>query len=716
MRFAKFNITGKIKTLLVIYLTVIAILICLGILFVSLTTKRVNKYNDIADNSTQKLSLLIGIRKNADYVQVATMRHVIDTTMKGMYEEEKLINKEITLTDSNFSKYKNLINSQEESVLFNKVLLAREANVKARNYLIKLDYENGSNITKPLAYLKNVQKYNYENFQSSITTLSDFLTTEAKLQVEKSNLFAQHIKWLLNICLAVVIIVLLILCYLIFLTINRLRLHNKVLAEKDRNYNKQKQMFRSVLAAAPDGIVGINEEGKIIIFNNQAKRMFGYKRSEILGQNLSILIPSDKHSNHVHHIGQYFKNKVERPMGNATMDLFGIRKNGERFPVDISLSSAETEDGTIAIAGIRDITDRKKTERQLKQLADIIENSNAFVGISNMNRTMEYANDAMRKILDIHTDQDLKELKVLDFYSPESVLKIKDEIVPHVFKMGIWVGQNEWISKTGKIIPVIQVIMLHLNDLGEHEYTSTTAIDISDLKSKEKELIKLAADLRSLTNSLLLIREEERKSIAKDIHDELGQNLTISKLDIAWLIKHLDDDKSLLKEKLEHLQAITQSTIDTSRTLYNSLYPQMLDDVGIVGAIRWHSDNYIKTTNIQVKLRTTLKEEPLMEDHSICLTLFRIYQECFTNILRYAKASRVIINMDIIERQVVMSIEDDGIGFEIDKVDTKVHHGLLGMRERAFALNGSLNIKSEIGKGTTTTISIPLPMDVCSEN
>ena len=142
----------------------------------------------------------------------------------------------------------------------------------------------------------------------------------------------------------------------------------------------------------------------------------------------------------------------------------------------------------------------------------------------------------------------------------------------------------------------------------------------------------------------------------------------------------------------------------------------MLDDVGIVGAIRWHSDNYIKTTNIQVKLRTTLKEEPLMEDHSICLTLFRIYQECFTNILRYAKASRVIINMDIIERQVVMSIEDDGIGFEIDKVDTKVHHGLLGMRERAFALNGSLNIKSEIGKGTTTTISIPLPMDVCSEN
>jgi len=716
MKFVKLNITGNVKTLLGIYLTVIGILICLGILFVSITTGSVNKYNNIAENSTRKLSLLIGIRKNADYVQVATMRHVIDTTMKGMYEEEKLINNEIALTDSNFSKYKNLINSREESVLFNKVLSAREANVKARNYLIKLDYENGSDISRPLAYLKNVQKYTYEDFQSSITTLSGYLTSEAKIQLDQSNLFTHHIKWMLNICLTVVIIVLLILGYLLFLTINRLKLHNKVLAEKDRNYNKQKQMFRSVLAAAPDGIVGINDEGKIIIFNNQAKKMFGYKRSEILGQPLSILIPPDKHANHANHIGHYFNNKVERPMGNATMDLFGIRKNGERFPVDISLSSAETEDGVIAIAGIRDITERKKTERQLKQLADIIENSNAFVGISNMNRTMEYANDAMKKILDIHTEKDLNELVVNDFYTPASVIKIKEEIVPHVLKTGKWVGQNEWISKTGKIIPVIQVIMLHLNDMGEHEYTSTTAIDITDLKSKEIELIKLAADLRSLTNSLLLIREEERKAIAKDIHDELGQNLTISKMEIAWLLKHLDDDKSLLIEKLEHLQTITQSTIDTSRTLYNSLYPQMLDEVGIVGAIRWHTSNHIKTTNIQVKIRTTLKEEPLMEDHSICLTLFRIYQECFTNIIRYAKASKVSIYLDIIDGQVVMSIEDDGIGFEIDKVDTKVHHGLLGMRERAFALNGTLNIKSEIGNGTTTTISIPLPAEICSQN
>ena len=142
----------------------------------------------------------------------------------------------------------------------------------------------------------------------------------------------------------------------------------------------------------------------------------------------------------------------------------------------------------------------------------------------------------------------------------------------------------------------------------------------------------------------------------------------------------------------------------------------MLDEVGIIGAIKWHTSNHIKTTNIQVKIRTTLKEEPLMEDHSICLTLFRIYQECFTNIIRYAKASKVSIYLDIIDGQVVMSIEDDGIGFEIDKVDTKVHHGLLGMRERAFALNGTLNIKSEIGNGTTTTISIPLPSEICSQN
>lgn len=716
MKFVKLKITENVRLMLGLYLTLFVILICLGILLINTTRKTISRYNTIAEESTRKLSLLIGIRKHADYIEVAVLRRIISNNAADRIVEDRLITNEKLLTDSNFIKYQQLISNKTELTLFNQLTEKRLKNRDARNKLITITEQNGRDNTRAIDYHNKVQRYTYEDFQNAITTLSDYLNQETRQNITDINSYNNHSKLLLNILLGLVILILFFLGYLIQLTIRRLLIQNKSLQEKDRNYNKQKQLFRSVLAAAPDGIVGINDEGKIIIFNNQAKKMFGYKRSEILGQPLSILIPPDKHANHANHIGHYFNNKVERPMGNAKMDLFGIRKNGERFPVDISLSSAETEDGVIAIAGIRDITERKKTERQLKQLADIIENSNAFVGISNMNRTMEYANDAMKKILDIHTEKNLKELVVNDFYTPDSVIKIKEEIVPHVLKTGKWVGQNEWISKSGKIIPVIQVIMLHLNDLGEHEFTSTTAIDITELKNKETELIKLAADLRSLTNSLLLIREEERKAIAKDIHDELGQNLTISKLDIAWLIKHLDDDKSLLKEKLEHLQTITQSTIDTSRTLYNSLYPQMLDEVGIVGAIRWHTNNYIKTTNIQVKVRTTLKEEPLMEDHSICLTLFRIYQECFTNIIRYAKASKVSIYLDIIDGQVVMSIEDDGIGFEIDKVDTKVHHGLLGMRERPFALHGTLNIKSEIGNGTTTTISIPLPAEICSQN
>ena len=240
---------------------------------------------------------------------------------------------------------------------------------------------------------------------------------------------------------------------------------------------------------------------------------------------------------------------------------------------------------------------------------------------------------------------------------------------------------------------------------GDPEFTSTTAIDISEIKKKEEEL-------RSLTQDLLNAREEERKEIAKELHDELGQNLTAIKLNVAWISNHIDEDKSKLLEKLKTLELDTSETVNTSRRLYNNLYPQMLEEVGVAGAILWLVNSYKATTGIDIEYNTNIsKENEKLITQPVGLALFRIYQECFTNILRYAKPNLVVIDLFIKENYISMTIEDDGVGFVINEVDTKVHHGLLGMRERAFALNGKLTIESVVGKGTKTSVEIPLTMD-----
>jgi len=350
---------------------------------------------------------------------------------------------------------------------------------------------------------------------------------------------------------------------------------------------------------------------------------------------------------------------------------------------------------------------KKIAERKIKQLADIIEYSSTFVAISTPDGKDVYKNNAFKKALAIE-GLDVTQFHFNDFHTPKAK-EIVASVINLVMENGIATFENELISKKGHVIPVLQTIMLHKNDNNEPEFLSTTAIDISDLKKKEEELKKIATDLRSLSNHLITVREEERKIIAKEIHDELGQNLAILKMDAAWISSHLDGDKQKMQEKIQQFNEITDETVKTSRRLYNSLYPQMIDDIGLVGAIKWHANKYYDNNEVKINFNTTLDEIKLPPGNNhVSLVLFRIYQECFTNIMRHANAKRIEISIHINQGFIKLKIQDNGKGFIVNEVDTLIHHGLIGMRERVNALDGTMNIHSELGQGTITSVSIPL--------
>ena len=348
---------------------------------------------------------------------------------------------------------------------------------------------------------------------------------------------------------------------------------------------------------------------------------------------------------------------------------------------------------------------KSKADKRIKLLAEIIDNNQALVAIAKMSdKSLVYLNDAFKETLEIQKDEDISKLTIYDIRAPKLEGFIENTLMPEINKKGRWSGETQIISKSGKLIPLIQTIsVFNDNSTDKPAFLTTTAINISELKEKESEL-------HSLTNHLFTVREDERKNIAKEIHDELGQNLTGLKLGISWLQKHIENDKEKLLLKLDEIESIAADTVTATRSLYNSLYPQMLEEIGLLGAIRWHSKTYLSTNNIEVVIQTNLSEEkPIFaKDSNACLAVYRVYQECSTNILRYAQASKVTIQLNVEDGFLHLQIKDNGIGFEVDKVDTKLHHGLIGMKERIKSLKGTILLESVIGKGTSKTVKVPI--------
>jgi len=354
--------------------------------------------------------------------------------------------------------------------------------------------------------------------------------------------------------------------------------------------------------------------------------------------------------------------------------------------------------------------EKKQADIQIKRLADIIEYSNSIAGILNFNdKKLVYINNAFREMLGIQNEEDITQLSVYDFKNLSGRDYVENNTIPNLIQKQSWVTESEYVGRTGNRFILLQHSMIHYNEQGEPEFISTTGVDITELKNKENELRKYADELKSLSNHLFTIREEERQIIAKEIHEDLGQNLTALRLGLSWLSTHADGDKSSVKQKFEEVKNIASESVATARRLYNSIYPQMLDDVGVVGAIKWHSTSYTHNRNIKVEIETDLEEVSLFPNNpNLSLTLFRLYTECFSNILWHASATSVTIALDIKDGYVNMMVKDNGRGFLVDKVDTLLHHGITSMRERLAAFEGTLKIESEPEKGTAIYIYIPL--------
>ncbi len=234
--------------------------------------------------------------------------------------------------------------------------------------------------------------------------------------------------------------------------------------------------------------------------------------------------------------------------------------------------------------------------------------------------------------------------------------------------------------------------------------------DITLRKQAEELMIESRRQLEIFAKSLQEAREEERILLARELHDNLGQNLTALKIDISRILKKLKDAPSNSHSAQIIVQGqdmilLIDSTIDLVRKISSDLRPHVLDELGINSAIEWQIHEFTKLSGIPCELDVDNKKVLIPPEFSV--GVFRIFQETLTNIIRHANASRVIIRLKKKYSSVVLEVEDNGSGIHDSKINDHKSLGLIGMRERAMLFGGKVVIAGKKGKGTRVTLSIP---------
>jgi signal transduction histidine kinase len=248
-------------------------------------------------------------------------------------------------------------------------------------------------------------------------------------------------------------------------------------------------------------------------------------------------------------------------------------------------------------------------------------------------------------------------------------------------------------------------------EYGEPIAVTVISMDVSNLKKVENALRSYQDKLRALLGRVQGAREEERATIAREIHDEMGGALTGLKIDLSYLAskapKTRDKTKrDLFLKQINNMSRLIEETIGKVRRIATDLRPSILDDFGLLAAIEWQLQDFEKRTGIQCEFISDLENIRLDEKRSTAV--FRIFQESLTNVARHALATKVTVRLYEENDKLILKVEDNGKGISELLIHDKMSFGLLGMRERALFLGGTVNISSEPCQGTTISMEIPL--------
>jgi PAS domain S-box-containing protein len=509
---------------------------------------------------------------------------------------------------------------------------------------------------------------------------------------------------------------------------------------------ESEEKYRGLAERSSDVIFTTDRKGFLTYVSPACEPIFGYKPEEMLGKHFATYVVASE-------IPKAVKRFTEKLRGKKLdiLELESRKKNGSQVFIELS-SSLVMQNGKVAgIQGIvKDVTGRKKAEEQLKKaheeleervkqrtadLAKAVEKlqkeiaerkhaeaslreaevrfrtifENTIVGLyrTTPGGRILLANPALIKMMGCRSFKDLATFNVeKNGYDPATPRSIFKKLMK---KQGRVIGlESVWRRPDGKKLFVSESAFAVKNAKGKILYYEGTAHDITERKEAEAKLMLYQQQLRSLASELSLAEERLRRRIAAELHDHIAQNLAISKIKLESLTDNATPD---LVKSLNEVNGLISQTIGATRSLTFEVSPPVLYELGFEAAVNWLAKQTRQQFGLEVEFADDGKPKPLNPD--IRVLLFQAVRESLVNVVKHAKAQKAKIFICRIQKNVQVTVEDDGVGFDVEAISAvkdpaKGGFGLFNIRERLDQIGGSVIINTRAGKGTRITLTAPV--------
>jgi len=475
-----------------------------------------------------------------------------------------------------------------------------------------------------------------------------------------------------------------------------LELQNEELRRVQQELDAARERYFDLYDMAPVGYITLSEQGLILEANLTFAGLLGVGRGVLVKQPLSRFILREDQDIYYQHRKQLFEN------GEAQIcDLRMVKKDGTRFWAHVAGTAAQDKKGLpVCRTMISDISGRKQAEEALREserfLASTLDGLSSHIAVIDASGEIVLTNKAYREFASQNggdpraVSEGANYIAICDAAQGEGSLEAAPfgEAIRRVLAGSCLSFELEYPCHSpdrkrwfiGRVTPF----------RGDGPRRAVVAHeDITERKKAELAI-------QDLSRHLMTIQEEERQRVARDLHDSVGQTVLAAKLNIEAYLKNKCDG-----ERLGNGLAFLDRASQELRSIYNGLYPSILDDLGFEAAVRWYARHILEANGISVSLDIAL-ESQINPDTAV--NLYRIVQEILSNVLKHSGSDSVRLHVHEKEGMITLTVQDKGIGFDETKPGVD-RFGLVSLRYRAKLLGGECRIDSKADEGTTVTVT-----------
>ncbi|MEO5955145.1 MAG: PAS domain S-box protein, partial [Nitrospiraceae bacterium] len=493
----------------------------------------------------------------------------------------------------------------------------------------------------------------------------------------------------------------------------------------------QRTQREEIIGSTMDAIITMDEEERVVLFNHAAESVFLCQAADAIGQPFDRFIPERFRPAHRSHTRAFAQGQATaRSQGQPAM-LFGLRTNGEEFPCEASISYVQVGGHDLFTVILRDITERKKAEEALKSsqafTRSVLNSLSVHVCVLNENGVILKTNDAWKELARLQEQEVLATGVVGQNYLDlchrttvgststgqaivkglEAVLEGRDPIFSVEYRAQLARGEGEeerWFMMRVTPLKGQRGAVISHTDISQRvRMGQTLEQHVLLLSDKQQEL-------EFLTRKLIEAQEQERRRIARDLHDDFNQRLAALSVELADIERALVAPPAPITRKLTAVRGQVVQLSNDLHDLAYQLHPSLLEHVGLEIALREHLAEFTKQTGLSVTY--LVRAVPGTFPQEIATALFRVTQESLQNVCKHAQATAVTVRLSGSSKGIGVSVRDNGKGFDPEnQAAQRAGIGLMSMQERARLLGGYATIRSGATQGTMVCAWIPLSQE-----